>query len=195
MLTKVLSWYPPKPRQLMCETKLVSCDRYVEQRQEFRVWKDVFQKAYNKVETAIEPLLHGWLRNANNGECALHRALHEAWFDARIDADDEDFRQIRVACLPEVLLAYNMILNVSSHYLSRDLLLKSMDLAAQVAAENSGLAECFIAAKRMPELVDSFALLSKTIIRADGRGAKAGKGKKKRNGETLDLWTVRAPSD
>ena len=112
-----------------------------------------------------------------------------------IDADEEDFKQIRIACLPEVLLAYNMILNFSSHYLSRDLLLKSMDLAALIAAESSGLAECFMAADRMPELVDSFALLSKTIIRADDKGAKAGKSKKKRNGETLELWTVRVPSD
>ena len=113
----------------------------------------------------------------------------------RLDADEQDFRQIRIACLPELLLAYNTVLNFSSYYLSRDLLLKSMDLAALVATEDSGLAECFVAAERMPELVDSFALLSKTIIRADDRGAKAGKGKKKRNGETLDLWTVRAPSD
>ena len=111
-----------------------------------------------------------------------------------LDADEEDFRQIRVACLPEVLLAYNMILNFSSHYLSRDLLLKSMDLAALIAAEESGLAECFMAAGRMPELVDSFAFLSKTIIMADERGAKGGKSRKKRNGETLDLWTVRAPT-
>ena len=103
------------------------------------------------------------------------------------DADEEDFRQIRVACLPEILLAYNMVLNFSSHYLSRDLLLKSMDSATLVAAEDSELAECFVAAERMPELVDSFAVLSKTIIRADDRGAKAGKSKKKRNGETLDL--------
>lgn len=110
----------------------------------------------------------------------------------KADADEEDFRQIRIACLPEVLLAYNMVLKFSSYYLSRDLLLKSMDLAALVAAEDSGLAECFMAAERMPELVESFALLSKTIISADGMGAKVGKSKKKRNGETLGLWTVRA---
>ena len=121
-------------------------------------------------------------------------ALDEVCLMVKVDADEEDFKQIRIACLPEVLLAYNMILNFSSHYLSRDLLLKSMDLAALIAAEESGLAECFMAAERMPELVESFAVLSKTMIRADDRGAKAGKSKKKRNGETLDLWTVRAPS-
>lgn len=109
------------------------------------------------------------------------------------DPEAEDFGQIRSACLPEIVLAYNSVLNFSSYYLSRDLLLKSMDLAAQVAAEDSELATCFVAADRMPELVDSFALLSKTIIMADDRGAKTGKSKKKKNGETLDLWTVRGP--
>lgn len=112
----------------------------------------------------------------------------------KVDAEEEDFKQIRIACLPEILLAFNSVLNFSSYYLSRDLLLKSMNLAALVAAEDSGLAECFMAAERMPELVDSFAYLSKTIMRADDRGAKVGKSRKKRNGETLDLWTVRAPS-
>ncbi len=69
-----------------------------------------------------------------------------------------------------------------------------MDLAALIAAENSDLAACFMAAGRMPELVDAFASLSMTMIQAEDRGPKNGKGKKKRNGETLSLWTMRAPS-
>lgn len=111
------------------------------------------------------------------------------------DAEAEEFRQIRVACLPEVVLAYNTILNFSSHYLSRDILLKSMDLAALVAAEDSDLAACLVAADKMPELVDSFAVVGKNMIRADDRGANKGKVRKKRDGETLDLWTVRAPPE
>lgn len=99
-----------------------------------------------------------------------------------------------MACLPEVILAYNTVLDLSSRYLSRDMLLKSMDLAALIAEEGSDLAACFVAADRMPELVDSFAFLSKSMIQADAQGAKSGKGKKKRNGQTLDLWTVRAAS-
>ena len=96
--------------------------------------------------------------------------------------------------MPEVILAYLAVLNFSSRYLSRDLLLKSMDLAAAIAEEGSELAACFEAADRMPELVDCFAFLSKSIIQAEARGAKSSKGKKKRDGETLDLWTVRAVS-
>jgi nuclear pore complex protein Nup107 len=96
--------------------------------------------------------------------------------------------------VPEIVLAYNTVLDFSSHYLSRDLLLKSMDMAALVANDESDLAASFVGADRMPELVDSFAFLSKTIIQADDRGPKGGKSKKKRNGESLDIWTVRAPS-
>jgi nuclear pore complex protein Nup107 len=110
----------------------------------------------------------------------------------RPDADAEEFKEIRVACLPEVVLAYNTVLDFSSRYLSRDLLLRSMNMAALIATKDSELATCFVAADRMPELVDSFAYLSKSIIQAEDRGAKGGKSKKKRNGETLDLWTVRA---
>ena len=113
---------------------------------------------------------------------------------ADADADAEDFQQIRVACLPEVVLAYISVLDFSSRYLSRDLLFEGMELAALIAEEDSDLAACFVAADRMPELVDSFALLSKTMVRADAGGAKTNKSKKKRTGETLDLWTVRPPT-
>lgn len=99
-----------------------------------------------------------------------------------------------MGCLPEVVLAYITVLDHSSRFLSRDLLLKGMDLAALVAAEDSDLAACFMASGRMPELVDSFAYLSKTMIQADSMGAKSVKGRKRKNGETLGLWSVRAPS-
>ena len=84
------------------------------------------------------------------------------------------------------------MLQYSSKYLSRDLLLKGMDLAALVAEEDSNLAPCFMAAKRMPDLVDSFAALSKAMILADG--AKGAKSKRKKNGETLGLWSIRSAS-
>ena len=110
-----------------------------------------------------------------------------------VDSEAEEFRQIRIAFLPEIVLAYNSVLDFSSHYMSRDLLLKSMDMAALIASDESDLVACFVAAHRMPELVDSFAHLSKTIIQANDRGAKSSKSKKKQNGESLDIWTVRAP--
>ena len=80
-------------------------------------------------------------------------------------------------------------MNVSAHTLSRDLLLRSMDLAAKIATEDSDVASCFTAANRMPELMDSFTLSSKNIIRAEERGT--GKNKKKPDGERLDIWTMK----
>ena len=110
------------------------------------------------------------------------------------DVQAVEFGQIRVGCLPEVVLAYITVLEKSSRFLSRDLLLKGMDLAALIAAEDSDLAECFMTAGRMAELVDAFASLSKTMIQADNLGGKGAKGKKRKNGETLSLWSIRTPS-
>lgn len=112
-----------------------------------------------------------------------------------VDAEAEDFKRIRLACLPELILAYITVLDYGSRWLSRDLLLKGMELAALVAAEDSDLGACFMDAGRMSEFVESLASLSMTMIQAEDRGAKNVKGKKKKkNGETLSLWTIRAPS-
>lgn len=109
--------------------------------------------------------------------------------------DDEaaEFEKIRGACLPEIVLAYNTILNFSNYYISRDVLVKSMDMATIVAAKDSDLGASFMAAGRMPELMDSLALSSRNMIQGEERGSRISKSKKKQGGETLDLWVVRAP--
>lgn len=104
--------------------------------------------------------------------------------DNNPDSEASEFEQIRVTCLPEVILAYNAILNYSGHVLSREILVKSMDLAALVAAEGSDLGACFMASDRMPELVDSLALSSRNMIRA--AESRPGKSRGK-----LDLWVVK----
>ena len=103
-----------------------------------------------------------------------------------------EFKQLRAACLPEIILAYNTVLTFSARYISRDTLLRSMDLVALIAAEDSDLASCFIEADRMPELVSSFAWSSKNMILGCEAGGKRKKGK---DGKTLDLWTVRKPKE
>ncbi|MCJ1262017.1 Nucleoporin nup84 [Lobaria immixta] len=145
-------------------------------RQDARAWKTKLPKAYERVETLMYPLLHGWLQYPEN------------------DAEATEFEQIRVACLPELVLAYNAIVNHGGYYISRDILLKSMDLAALVAEEESDLAACFSAAGRMPELVDSLALSSRNMIQAEEQGSRGGKGKSKRklDGASLGLWAMKA---
>ena len=90
--------------------------------------------------------------------------------------------------MPEVVLAYAEVLNVSARYVSRDYYLKSMDLAAMIAAEGSYLSECFMAAGRMTELVTTFAHASRGVISADEQGTKVAKSKKKLNGRSMDIW-------
>lgn len=142
------------------------------------------------------PLLHGWLQYPRNGshECPLTSFRSMTDHDADLEA--EEFEQLRVACLPELVLAYNAIVNHSGYYISRDILLKSMDLAAWIAAEESDLTACFSAAGRMPELVDSLALSSRNMIQAEEQGSRGGKSKSKRklDGASLGLWSMKAPS-
>lgn len=98
--------------------------------------------------------------------------------------------------LPEVVLAYNSVLHSAGHLLARDHLLQCMDLATIVAAEDSGLAECFTATGRLGELVTAFALSSKAILRLnEANSNKSMKGKKKgRTGMDLGIWNVHAES-
>ena len=106
------------------------------------------------------------------------------------DAEATEFEEIRIACLPEIILAYNSALNFDGHALSREVLLKCLDLAATVAADGSDLADCFMAARRMSELVDSMAITSKNILHAEEKGAKAGKRGKKSSGKNLAIWSI-----
>ena len=75
--------------------------------------------------------------------------------------------------------------------LSREILLQCMDLAATVAAESSELADIFVRAGRMSELVDSMAIASKSILGAEEKGQKAGRKWKKVGGRGMDLWSVK----
>jgi len=92
-------------------------------------------------------------------------------------------------------LAYNSVLNFGGHALSREILLQCMDLAATVASEQSDLANCFVKAGRMSEFVDTMAIASKSLLRAEEIGRKANKKVRKLNGESMGIWDVKAPCE
>ena len=123
-----------------------------------------------------------------------HGCLSGLLAEYRLDTEADEFKQIRIACIPEVILAYNTVLNFSGFSISRDILLRCMDLASLVAAEDSDLTASFMAAGRMPELVESFALSSRNMIQAEEVGFRAGKSRRRPNGERLDLWVIKPPS-
>ncbi|KAG8533380.1 uncharacterized protein KY384_002163 [Bacidia gigantensis] len=132
-----------------------------------------FKIAFKHVEDAMQPLLRGWLQ------------------EPKTEKEAQELKNIRLACLPETILAYNSILNFSSHFAGREILKTSMDLAVLVAEENSDLAACFKETGRMPELVDSFAVVAKSMIVAESKKP----GEKHRDGKSLGLWSAKVRKD
>lgn len=92
-------------------------------------------------------------------------------------------------------MAYTSVLNFAGHALSREILLQCMDLAATVASEQTDLASCFSKAGRMSEFVDSMAIASKSLLRAEEIGRKANKKGRRLNGESMEIWNVKTPRD
>ncbi|MCJ1434031.1 Nucleoporin nup84 [Xylographa pallens] len=140
-------------------------------------WKKEIQTAHDAVVASMQPLLYGWLQYPKD------------------DAEARAIDKIKVGYLPEMILAYNSVLKFGGHMISREILLQCMDLAATVAAENSDLADIFVRAGRMSELVDSMAIVSKSILVAEEQGQKSGRKWKKMNGASMDIWSVKASSE
>ncbi|KAI9757341.1 MAG: Nucleoporin nup84 [Lichina confinis] len=92
-------------------------------------WKDQLQDAFEEVVESVEPLLHGWLTDVPQEHAA-------------------DCTVIRNAYLPEIVLAYNSVLFCAGHVLSRSHLLKCMTLSTTVAAPDSDVLPCFLAAPK-----------------------------------------------
>ncbi|MCJ1384281.1 Nucleoporin nup84 [Xylographa soralifera] len=140
-------------------------------------WKKEIQTAHDAVVASMQPLLHGWLQYPKD------------------DAEARAIEKIKTGYLPEMILAYNSVLLYGGHMISREVLLQCMDLAATVAAEHSDLADIFVRAGRMSELVDSMAIASKSILSAAENGQLTGRKWKKINGASMDIWSVKGASE
>lgn len=139
-------------------------------------------------------MLQGWLQYPKDGRYTSHVCSSDVLAKHGPDKEAVEFERIRTACIPEVVMAYNAILNYCGFNISRDILVKCMDLASLVAAEDSDLTASFMAAGRMPELVEALALSSRNMIQAEERGSRPGKSRKNANGERLDLWVIKSSS-
>lgn len=96
---------------------------------------------------------------------------------------------MRAAYLPEILLTYVSVLNFTAYYLNRDLLLKSMDLAA-IIANDSILSDCILEAGKMSKFVLFFAAASKSMLLAEKPRSK----NKDISSKHMTIWTVPDPS-
>lgn len=107
-------------------------------------------------------------------------------------ADDvqEQLTKIRQAYLPEMVLGYVSALHAAGHLLSRENLLKCMDVATEIA-QCETLVDCFTASGRMKDLVKSFALTSKAMLVLSQTGSSK-KRKGGRAGRSLGIWEIQA---
>ncbi|KAK4197749.1 nuclear pore protein 84/107 [Triangularia verruculosa] len=123
------------------------------------------------VKNCMQPVLHNWLMVANE--------------------DDQDFRDLREAYIPETVIAYISTLHFAGGAVSRDNFMECMDLAALIAEKDSGLAQEFVKAGRMKELLESFAACSKAL--AVSTAESKGKSSKRHRelGWSRELWSIK----
>jgi nuclear pore complex protein Nup107 len=137
-------------------------------------YKHDLEQAYSRVIDHVVPILNvPWLMNPID------------------DAEAADLDIIRKQYLPEILIAYNTVLSISGQFVSREILLKAMDLAALVANGNPELQSCILQTKRMSEVVDVLGISGRTILRADEMGLRSTKkGRRGQQPSGLGIWTV-----
>ena len=147
------------------------------------------RRAFEEIKEAVEQLLGGVLTESKDGKSTV--PSHRFRIADRTPTEDEasDFNTIRTLYIPEILLAYNTVLCTAGHMISREELLTSMDLSTVIANDSTGLAKTFVEARRMKELVRSFAETSKIMLKLNETG-KPRKEKKKGMGRSLAIWEI-----
>ncbi|KAH9429022.1 hypothetical protein MCOR02_010435 [Pyricularia oryzae] len=126
------------------------------------------------IKNYMKPLLKDWLLTSKNYR--------------------KEFIQLREMYLPELVMGYASALHAAGTSSTRDYLLECMDLAAQIAAEGSDLAELLVKTGRMKELLESFASCSKALAiwTTDLKKGQGPNSKKYREtGWSRELWTIK----
>jgi nuclear pore complex protein Nup107 len=143
-------------------------------------------------KASVRVLLHDWLLTSQKG--TLQPILLSRHLLIPLCTEEPEFKFLREAYLPEIILAYDSVLHFSGLALSRDNFLECMELSTIIAAEDSDLAELFIRKGRMRELVAAFAENSRALLRANtpGKSRPTTPSKKLRAlGWTRDLWDIK----
>jgi nuclear pore complex protein Nup107 len=130
-------------------------------------------------------------RELREGLATIEAAV-EPIFDPDFLADNPEqeriLLKIRNHYLPEIVLAFNSALYFAGKAISRNNLVKCMDLANTVAT-TPNLTNAFVASGRMRELVNAIALDSQGLLMANEVGLGRKGGDKKVKG--MDIWNVK----
>ena len=123
-------------------------------------------------------------------DVAMEPVLTDILCHGTDDDEKADLHLIRTAFIPEVVIAYNTVLHSAGSIITRNTLLESMDLSVIVAKDENRISECFVEAKRMRELVTSFAHTSKTMLLLKNHGRPWTARTKDREGKDLGMWEI-----
>jgi nuclear pore complex protein Nup107 len=123
-------------------------------------------------------------------EATMAPLLQESFLLYAEEGDDDTFTSLRDLYLPEAIIAYNTVLHSAGYLITRDSLLKSMDLSVAVAKEANQLTGPLMRAGRMRELVRSFALSAKAMLVLKGLGHKPWRTKRDREGKDPGIWEI-----
>jgi nuclear pore complex protein Nup107 len=134
--------------------------------------------AYEGVETCMAPLLQGGFLSYPDEE------------DTPSSAPQVPFAAVRDLYLPEALIAYNTVLHSAGYLITRESLLKSMDLSVAIAQEENSLTGPLVRAGRMRELVKSFALSARAMLVLKGLGHKPWRTRRDREGKDPGIWEI-----
>ncbi|PYH99387.1 nuclear pore complex protein An-Nup84 [Aspergillus ellipticus CBS 707.79] len=133
--------------------------------------REELQEALDETSLHVDIMLDEWLVGSEN------------------DAERAELDEIRNTYLPELFLEYHGAMYFSAHVLTSELLVQCMNLATQVS-EVEHLTSSFVASRRMRELMDALAISSKAMVNTHAKP-----GLKLLGGESLGIWTPRAPEE
>lgn len=147
-----------------------------------------------RIRTAASPNRTSTIKKIFEAIESTMASIFEPFYDP---CEDPVIWAIYKAYIPEIVLVYLSVLQAGSLFLHRDLIVKAMDLSVTLADEEKDwLQMAFKETKRMRELMDRLADVSKTSLDLGEHGDSKSKSKftKKRGskGETLRIWDLNA---
>ena len=155
--------------------------------------REELKAAGEAVVDAIEPLFNRFLEYAEDGK--LHTlGLHILLLAdvAFSETEATQFTTIRNAYLPELALAYITVLNTGGHLVSRDLLLRWLDVAATAATAESALGRALVQTRSTARFLEACAEISVSMLRANEVHVK---GPKMKASAGLNMWEVKVADD
>ncbi|KAG9234122.1 107-domain-containing protein [Amylocarpus encephaloides] len=133
------------------------------------------------------------LANSMLNGCNVAPIFMKGWLlTAPNEESEAEFALLRKAYLPETILAFIRTLDFAGRVLSRNFLMECMDLSAKIADEECDVLPLFEQSGKMQQLVQGFAVASKTLLLLSSEKKSTGSRtrKLKAKGWTHQLWSV-----